>query len=92
MACARPATYQQTRSTSAAGTARSSGWRSPTAALFVWQGSHLDPHPVPRQAPVAVPLNAGDAVVMHPKLAHAGSLNLGHTVRTMVYFRLLGGS
>lgn len=67
-------------------------------ALHVWPGSHLlqrdtvqGSNALARRAPVPVPLKAGDAVVMHPRLAHA-SLNLGHTVRTMVYFRLLGGS
>lgn len=42
--------------------------------------------------PVPVPLAAGDAIVMHPKLAHAGTLNLGHAVRMAVYFRLLAGA
>jgi hypothetical protein len=41
--------------------------------------------------PVPVPMAAGDALVMHPDLAHSGSLNLGSTIRYAIYFRLLGG-
>jgi hypothetical protein len=62
-------------------------------ALHVWPGSHDENTALDEfhsWAPVPVPLNAGDAVVMHPKLAHAGSLNLGHKMRGMAYFRLLG--
>lgn len=55
-------------------------------APCVWPGSHRgqmgDHRPVP--------LQAGDALVMHPALQHAGSLNLGGRVRYAVYFRLLG--
>lgn len=36
-----------------------------------------------------VPLEAGDELVMHPQLGHTGTLNLGPTIRTAVYFRLL---
>jgi Phytanoyl-CoA dioxygenase (PhyH) len=52
----------------------------------VWPGSHRgagDTHPVP------VPLNPGDAIVMHPALQHCGSLNLGASIRAAIYFRLL---
>lgn len=51
----------------------------------VWPGSHRGE----AGAPVHVPLEAGDALVMHPQLGHAGTLNLGPTVRTAVYFRLV---
>jgi hypothetical protein len=54
-------------------------------AACVWPGSHRGE---PGE-PVPVPLTAGDALVMHPLLGHSGTLNLGHTVRTAVYFRLL---
>ena len=53
---------------------------------FVWPGSHggdVQGDPVP------VPLDAGDALLMHPGLAHSGSLNLGPSTRCAVYFRLL---
>lgn len=53
----------------------------------VWPGSH-------RGAPgemTPVPLEAGDALVMHPQLGHTGTLNLGPTIRTAIYFRLLTG-
>jgi hypothetical protein len=51
----------------------------------VWPGSHLG-----QQRPVTpVPLRAGDALVMHPLLGHCGTLNLGSTTRTAVYFRLI---
>lgn len=56
-------------------------------APCVWPGSH---HGDPG-AQRAVPLEAGDALVMHPGLAHSGSLNLGAKVRSAVYFRLLAG-
>ena len=39
-----------------------------------------------------VPLDAGDALVMHPDLGHTGTLNLGPTVRMAVYFRLVAGA
>jgi hypothetical protein len=29
---------------------------------------------------------------MHPQLGHTGTLNLGPTIRTAVYFRLLAAS
>jgi hypothetical protein len=54
--------------------------------VFVWPGSHRGAQAPPH----AVPLQAGDALVMHPALAHAGSLNLGPYVRYSVYFRPLG--
>ena len=53
---------------------------------YVWAGSHrakVDTEPLP------VPLEAGDAIVMHPDLEHSGSLNLGPTTRFAIYFRLL---
>lgn len=52
---------------------------------WVWPGSHRGQE----RPPVPVPLVAGDALVMHPQLGHTGTLNVGHTVRTAVYFRLL---
>lgn len=64
-------------------------------ALHVWPRSHGMEEwaryfaPGHQHEPVPVPLKAGDAIVMHPKLAHAGSLNLGHTWQARVYFRLL---
>lgn len=53
----------------------------------VWPGSHRG-EPGER---TPVPLEAGDALVMHPQLGHTGTLNLGPTIRTAVYFRLLTG-
>lgn len=61
--------------------------RSGDGAPLVSPGSHLGG----TAALVAVPLEAGDALVMHPALAHSGSLNLGARVRAAVYFRLLAG-
>ena len=52
----------------------------------VWPGSHRGER---RGDPVPVPLEAGDAIVMHPALEHSGSLNLGPTIRCAIYFRLL---
>ncbi len=55
--------------------------------VCVWPGSHRgDPGEM-----TPVPLEAGDALVMHPQLGHTGTLNLGPTIRTAVYFRLLAG-
>jgi hypothetical protein len=53
----------------------------------VWPGSHAGR----RSEPIPVPMEAGDVLVMHPLLAHSGSLNLGHNIRYAVYFRLLAG-
>jgi hypothetical protein len=53
----------------------------------VWPGSHRG---VPGTM-TPVPLEAGDALVMHPQLGHTGTLNLGPTIRTAIYFRLLAG-
>ena len=53
--------------------------------VFVWPGSHRG---VDRE-PQAVPLDEGDAIVMHPALGHSGSLNLGPNIRYSVYFRPL---
>jgi len=51
----------------------------------VWPGSHRGE----RGQMTPVPLEAGDALVMHPLLGHTGTLNLGPTIRTAIYFRLL---
>ncbi len=56
-------------------------------AACVWPGSHRGE---PGQM-TPVPLEAGDALVMHPQLGHTGTLNLGPTIRTAIYFRLLAG-
>ena len=56
-------------------------------AVRVWPGSHRGE----RSESVPVELAAGDALVMHPQLGHTGTLNLGPTIRTAVYFRLLAG-
>jgi ectoine hydroxylase-related dioxygenase (phytanoyl-CoA dioxygenase family) len=53
---------------------------------YVWPGSHRGER---RGDPVPVPLEPGDAIVMHPALEHSGSLNLGATIRSAIYFRLL---
>lgn len=53
---------------------------------YVWPGSHRAPA---TGDAVPVPLEAGDALVMHPALEHSGSLNAGATIRCAVYFRLL---
>jgi hypothetical protein len=55
----------------------------------VWPGSH---HGTRSGDPVPVPLQPGDALIMHPALEHSGSLNLGPTIRCAVYFRLLTGT
>jgi len=39
--------------------------------------------------PEPVHVSAGDIVIMHPDLPHAGTLNMGSTPRVCVYFRLL---
>jgi hypothetical protein len=57
-------------------------------APHVWRRSHRGEAP---SHPEPIELAAGDVLVMHPLLGHAGSLNLGHTVRYAVYFRLLRG-
>jgi ectoine hydroxylase-related dioxygenase (phytanoyl-CoA dioxygenase family) len=57
-------------------------------AACVWPGSHRgEPGEM-----TPVELRAGDALVMHPQLGHTGTLNLGPTIRTAVYFRLLAGA
>jgi len=56
-------------------------------AAWVWPGSHRGQ---PREM-TPVELEAGDALVMHPQLGHTGTLNLGPTIRTAIYFRLLAG-
>jgi hypothetical protein len=53
---------------------------------YVWVGSHRGETPA---SPAPVPLQAGDAIVMDPRLAHSGSLNKGPTTRFAIYFRLL---
>lgn len=56
--------------------------------VCVWPGSHRgEPGPM-----TPVELAAGDALVMHPQLGHTGTLNLGPTIRTAVYFRLLAAA
>jgi hypothetical protein len=54
-------------------------------APYVWPGSHrgADSEPMP------LTLSPGDALFMHPQLRHSGGLNLGATIRTAIYFRLL---
>jgi ectoine hydroxylase-related dioxygenase (phytanoyl-CoA dioxygenase family) len=56
-------------------------------APCVWPGSHRGE----AAESVALALRPGDALFMHPQLGHSGRLNLGPTVRTAVYFRLLAG-
>lgn len=56
-------------------------------AACVWPRSHVGE--AGEMTPVE--LEAGDALVMHPQLGHTGTLNLGPTIRTAVYFRLLTG-
>jgi hypothetical protein len=53
---------------------------------YVWVGSH---RAQVTADPVPVPLEAGDAIVMDPRLAHSGSLNRGPNTRFAIYFRLL---
>ena len=55
---------------------------------WVWPGSHRGEQGEPTQ----VPLGVGDALVMHPELGHAATLNLGDSVRMAVYFRLVAGA
>lgn len=57
----------------------------------VWPGSHRQPAAAcnPEGGDVRVAMEAGDALLMHPLLRHAGTLNLGARVRHAVYFRLL---
>lgn len=57
-------------------------------APVVWPGSHLR-DTTSGDAPTALTLAPGDALVMHPQLGHSGSLNLGPSIRTTIYFRLL---
>jgi ectoine hydroxylase-related dioxygenase (phytanoyl-CoA dioxygenase family) len=54
-------------------------------APYVWPGSHRG---IP-SAPIGLTLAPGDALFMHPQLGHSGGLNLGATIRTAIYFRLL---
>lgn len=59
--------------------------RAQDGVICVWPHSHRgDPGEM-----TPVELEAGDAIVMHPRLGHTGSLNLGPTIRTAIYFRLL---
>jgi hypothetical protein len=57
-------------------------------APVVWPGSHRGA----AGESTTVDLTAGDALVMHPQLGHSGSLNLGSTIRSAIYFRLLTGT
>ncbi len=54
-------------------------------AIAVWPRSHFGE----TYGPVPMPLAAGDVLVMHPGLGHAGTLNLGPAVRMAIYFRLI---
>lgn len=54
-------------------------------APVVWPGSHRGAE----GGRTPVELAPGDALVMHPLLGHSGSLNLGATIRSAIYFRLL---
>lgn len=55
-------------------------------SIVIWPGSHRGGR---GDETVTVPLAAGDALLMHPRLEHSGSLNLGPSLRAAVYFRLL---
>lgn len=55
--------------------------------LTVWTGSHRGEDSGEREL---VELEAGDVVVLHPKVGHSSTLNRGGTIRYAVYFRLLG--
>jgi Phytanoyl-CoA dioxygenase (PhyH) len=57
-------------------------------AVSVWPGSHVGR----TSDPVPVPVAAGDALVMHPALLHSGSLNLGASIRSAIYFRLVSAA
>lgn len=59
--------------------------------ICVWPRSHRPDAGSDRPAMTPVALEAGDAIVMHPLLGHTGTLNLGPTIRTAIYFRLLTG-
>ena len=67
-------------------------------APCVWPGSHVSHdahpagHPGSSRPPEIISLEAGDALLMHPKLSHAGTLNRGPSVRTAIYFRLVAGA
>jgi hypothetical protein len=50
-------------------------------ALLVWPFDAEEPEPVE--------LEAGDAVVMHPRLPHSSGLNRAGSIRYAVYFRFL---
>jgi hypothetical protein len=54
--------------------------------LTVWTGSHRGEDGERH----LVELEAGDVVVLHPKVGHSSTLNRGGTIRYAVYFRLLG--
>jgi hypothetical protein len=56
-------------------------------APCVWPGSHRGE----RARPLALELQPGDALFMHPQLGHSGQLNLGPTIRMAIYFRLVAG-
>jgi hypothetical protein len=51
-----------------------------TGGLVVWPFSHRD-------EPIHLDLDAGDVVVMDPKLQHAGGFNSTGEIRYAVYFR-----
>jgi ectoine hydroxylase-related dioxygenase (phytanoyl-CoA dioxygenase family) len=54
-------------------------------APYIWPASHRGIS----SEPVGLTLAPGDALFMHPQLGHSGGLNLGATIRTAIYFRLL---
>lgn len=56
--------------------------------LMVWPGSHrLDRDRLPVIEPVPVTWDAGDVLIMHPRLEHAGLPNPTGEVRACVWFR-----
>lgn len=59
--------------------------RHKDGALAVWPGSHRGESSGAR----LLEFDAGDVILMHPKLGHSGTLNRGGTIRYAVYFRLL---
>jgi hypothetical protein len=63
-----------------AGVALTPGGRR-NGGLVVW--------PFRGQGPVPVDLDAGDVVLMHPRLPHSGTLNRGGAIRYAVYLRYL---
>jgi ectoine hydroxylase-related dioxygenase (phytanoyl-CoA dioxygenase family) len=54
-------------------------------APWVWPGSHRGV----QSDRIPLSLDPGDALLMHPQLGHSGGLNLGPTIRSAIYYRLL---